>query len=402
MARKVILHVGAPKTGTSFVQDLLFTQQDLLRERGILYAADRFDAHFLAALDLMQLPWGGIEREAVGAWDRLAAEVRAWPDTAIISHEILATASRAQVARALESVSGEGTEVHVVLSARDLVRQIPAEWQENIKHRRVTPYAEFLDDLRAADRKAEIASWFWGVQEVPDVLDRWGSTLPRDHVHLVTVPPAGSPHALLWERFAGAIGLDPNEFALDDTRTNASLGVAEAAVLRRLNEEIVDVVPPHNYRPLVRESLVHQNLSRERRSARLSVPDDVWAWASELSRTWVAELALRGYDVVGSLDDLVPGPALPFVDPDAPDPDEFGQAALAALAAMTVEAARLRDHEGTLHQQIADLHRELDQAYLTPTYRVRKAVVARAGSSRVLAALLSGYRRLRGRNSRST
>ena len=31
---RVILHVGSPKTGTSFVQDTLFENRDLLRERG--------------------------------------------------------------------------------------------------------------------------------------------------------------------------------------------------------------------------------------------------------------------------------------------------------------------------------------------------------------------------------
>ena len=34
----------------------------------------------------------------------------------------------------------DGAEVHIVYSARDLVRQIPAEWQENVKHRRAKPY----------------------------------------------------------------------------------------------------------------------------------------------------------------------------------------------------------------------------------------------------------------------
>src|SRR3954453_16009400 len=141
MTRKVILHVGTPKTGTTYLQDVLFKNKRLLGEHGILYAADRFDAHFLAALDLMRLPWGGLEREAVGAWERLAAEVRGWHgDTAIISHEILAAASRSQVGRALESLGHRprtpgGLEVHLVLSVRDLVRQIPAEWQENVKHR---------------------------------------------------------------------------------------------------------------------------------------------------------------------------------------------------------------------------------------------------------------------------
>ncbi|HEX8779738.1 MAG TPA: hypothetical protein VF728_01030, partial [Nocardioides sp.] len=124
--RRVLVHVGTPKTGTSYLQDVLFRNRDLLREHGILYPADRFDAHFLAALDLMQLPWGGLETEAAGAWDRLAEQVRRWDGTAVISHEILATASRTQVARALESLGHPDTEVHVVLSVRDLVRQIPA------------------------------------------------------------------------------------------------------------------------------------------------------------------------------------------------------------------------------------------------------------------------------------
>jgi hypothetical protein len=399
----VIVHVGAPKTGTSFVQDLLFGSRDRLAALGIGYPADRFDAHFLAALDLMQLTWGGLEREAVGAWDRLVAQVRAWPDTAIVSHEILATASRAHVARALESLSTGDTEIHVVLTARDLVRQIPAEWQENVKHRRVVKYADFLAHLQDPSRQRGVASWFWGVQEVPDILDRWGSTLPRERVHLVTVPPAGSSPQLLWQRFSRVLGLDPREFVLeDDVRTNASLGVAEAAVVRRLNEQVDGVVPNHHYRAIVREALVHQNLSRDRRSARLSVPPDVWTWAVDLSRTWVTELALRGYDVVGDLDDLLPTAPLPYADPDHPDLEEFADAAVRALTAVTVEAARLRDREVELQHDIEDLIDKLDAAHSTPIYKLKERLVARASTSRLTASGLALYRRLRGRSSRST
>jgi len=402
MARRVIVHVGAPKTGTSFVQDLLFGARDRLTEQGICYPADRFDAHFLAALDLMQLSWGGLEREAVGAWDRLAAQVRACPDTAIVSHEILATASRAQVARALASLDDGGTEIHVVLSARDLVRQIPAEWQENVKHRRTTSYADFLAHLQDPSRQQGVAAWFWGVQEVPDILDRWGSTLPRERVHLVTVPPAGAPRDLLWQRFSRVLGLDPAEFPLDDVRTNPSLGVAEVAVVRRLNEQVNEVVPNHHYRAIVREALVHQSLSADRRSARLSVPPDVWEWAAQLSRQWVTELALRGYDVVGDLDDLLPAEALPWVDPDAPAIEEFADAAVRALTALTVEAARLRDREVELQRDIEELIEKLDRAHSTPIYKAKERLVARAGTSTVAARGLAVYRRLRGRNSRST
>src|SRR4029079_7787139 len=107
--------------------------------------------------------------------------------TAIISHEILATASRAQVAQALASVGHPNVEVHVVLSVRDLVRQIPAEWQENIKHRAELSYGRFLKAIQNPQRQGRIANWFWGVQEIPDILNRWGHDLPPDRVHLVTV-----------------------------------------------------------------------------------------------------------------------------------------------------------------------------------------------------------------------
>ncbi len=407
MTRRVLLHVGAPKTGTSFVQDILFNNREALRERDILYAADRHDAHFLAALDLMELPWGGLEREAVGAWSRLASEVRAWPGTAIISHEILGTASRVQVARALESL-GPAADVHIVFSARDLVRQIPAEWQENVKHRRTKQYAEFLDGLRDEQRSSEVAQWFWGVQEVPDVLDRWAESIPRERVHLVTVPPPGSSPTLLWERFAGLFGIDPAEFS-PSARANASLGVPESAMIRRLNERLNDVLPNHHYRRFVRETLVHQNLSGRPGSPRLSLPDDAYRWASDLGRSWVSELALRGYDVVGDLDDLVPGPLdrgeqgpQPFVDPDTCDERLVAEAAIDGLAIMTLESARLRDAEIELHGVIEDLTQQLDKLRSTRIYRAKERLVAMSETNALARAGLSVYRRLRGRNSRST
>ena len=116
----------------------------------------------------MRLPWGGLETEAVGAWDALGRRVRESDGTAIISHEILATASRAQIRRALESLGhGDGTEVHVVLSVRDLVRQIPAEWQENVKHRARAQLRAFLDQIRDPERGAGSAAGSGGSRRSP-------------------------------------------------------------------------------------------------------------------------------------------------------------------------------------------------------------------------------------------
>ncbi len=401
--KRVLLHVGTPKTGTSYLQDVLFRNNDQLAKQGILYPAERFDGQFLAALDLMRLPWGGLETEAVGAWDALAAQVRDWPGTAIVSHEILATASRTQIRRALESLGHPQREVHVVLSVRDLVRQIPAEWQENVKHRRTVRYGSFLDQIRDPERAGRLATWFWGVQEVPDILDRWGAEIDPSRVHLVTVPRPGAPSTLLWERFAAAFGLDQVELDLHAERANPSLGVPETALVRRVNKAANDLVEPADYRPLVRELLAHQTLSQRIGSPRLSVPPDVWAWADELSRAWVEELRRRGYDVVGDLDELVPAPvSAPYVDPDRPAEDQVADAGVDAITALLVEGARLRSVEEELRGELDEAYRALERSYLRPTYRAREKLVRSAQQKGWGRRLLAAYRRaVRGSSSRS-
>lgn len=400
MAERVLLHVGTPKTGTSAVQHALFGHREELARQGVLYPGERFDAHFLAALDLMQLPWGGLEAEARGAWDRLAAEVRSWSGTAIVSHEILGRASRQQAARALASFGT--TQLDLIISTRDLARQVPAEWQENLKHRRILSYSRFLAALRDPARSAEIAQWFWSVQELPDILDRWSAGLAPERVHVLTVPPAGAAEDVLAARFAAAFGLDPALLTGRD-RANASLGVAESALLRALNERLEVVLPNHHYRQFVREELVHRNLGTRRESARLTLPADAHAWARELATAWVADLRRRGCHVVGDLDELVPTTEPPpFVDPDHADASEVVQAALRALTGSILENARLRDVEIHLHGDITDLMGQLDAAHSTRAYRLKQRLVRAADDSVLARTGLAAYRRLRGSSSRST
>ncbi len=431
MTKRVILHVGTPKTGTSYLQDVLYRNRRTLAGHGILYAADRFDAQFLAALDLMRLPWGGLEREAIGAWDRLAEQVRGWSgETAIISHEILAAASRSQVGRALTSLghevghdlghepgpepgpepghvlghkrNGRGVEVHLVLSVRDLVRQIPAEWQENVKHRSAMSYARFLSRITDPSRNSRIASWFWSVQEIPEILDRWGADLPPERIHVVTVPSPGGAPDLLWKRFSQAFGLEGIDLELGDERVNPSLGAPETALIRRINRSANRVLEPSDYRPLVRELLAHQTLSSRVLSPRLALPPEQVPWVQEREAAFVAEIERRGYDVVGDLHDLRGNPTLhPYVDPDRPRERDVAGAAVDAIKALLLENARLRAEEARLRTELDETEAALRRSYLRPSYRMREKAVKGLARNRTGRGLLGLYRLARGRSSRS-
>ena len=133
-----------------------------------------------AALDLLGQDWGGVPGHAEGNWDALVKRVRRKSGTVIVSHEILAPARPEHVARAMADL--EGCEVHVVYSARDLARAIPAAWQESIKQGRKWSYRKFVRKIRRGK------PWFFRALDLPTVLATWGSGLPPERVHVVTVP----------------------------------------------------------------------------------------------------------------------------------------------------------------------------------------------------------------------
>src|SRR5579875_3045077 len=234
MGDTVYVHVGGPKTGTTYLQQLLFRNRDRLRESGMLYWGDAVRSHFWAAQDLRRVKFNGYKDPHVaGAWKRMVADIERWPGPAIIDHELFAAASRAQINRAFDDL--RFAEIHLVWTARDLARLLPAAWQERVKNRGTLTFHDFLKKVRAAVNRTPPHP-FWRFHDTPEVLARWGRGLPADRVHLITVPPPDAPQDLLWRRFAGVLGLDPDAYDLEVARSNRSLGAAEAGVLRHLNE----------------------------------------------------------------------------------------------------------------------------------------------------------------------
>jgi hypothetical protein len=355
VSRIVYLHIGAPKTGTTYVQDRLTVNARTLARHGVhvpttsLLVSPAL-AHFRGALDLLGQDWGGPPGHAEGSWDALMRKVRRRSGTVVISHEILAPARPEHVARAMRDLAG--SEVHVVYTARDLARQVPAAWQESVKQGRKWSYASFL---RRFERGK---TWFHRALDLPQVLDTWGAGLPPERVHVVTVPPKRlrDQHGdLLWQRMCGVLGVDPAWAPVESDRANPSLGIAETQVVRQLNRRVARVVRRETrYDTLVRDMLAQGELAK-RDSAAVRLPPDRFDWVEEQSDRWIEWLRGSGVDVVGDVEELRPvrPPAdQRWRDPDRVRPRRQLEAALDALAAMTTEAARRPDPERQLVSRV--------------------------------------------------
>lgn len=337
--RRVYLHIGAPKTGTTYVQSRLSLNRRELAAHGVhLPTGNRLVTpeswHFKAALDLLGQDWGGSPGHAEGAWPRLVHAIGKLEGHVIVSHEIFGAAKQRHVDRAVREL-GHDAELHVVYSARDLGRQVPAAWQETVKQGRKWGYRKFLDKTVAGE------SWFARSFDLPAVLDAWTSTLPPEQVHVVTVPQTRGPE--LWERYCRAFGIDPAWAPRDSERANESLGIPETMVLLALNRRMTRSqrrsVP---YDLLIREMLGHQSLVA-RGSTPVRLPPDLYDWADEQAARWSDWVREHAVDLVGDLDDLTPrrpAPGEPWHNPAKSRPKARLAAAMDALEAMTDEAAR--------------------------------------------------------------
>jgi hypothetical protein len=353
MRPRVFLHVGTPKTGTTYLQDVLWRNRRELRRRGVHYPGRHHDAHFLAAMDLQ-----GATAEEVGvaslpgAWDRLVDQVSSARGTVVVSHELFSAMGSDRIERARDALGGG--ELHVVCTARDLGRQLPAVWQENLKNRHTLGFAEFLDSVRNSAEGHWLGELFWRMQDVPDVLRRWAGTLPPQRVHVVTVPPAGSAPRLLWQRFATVLGVRSDDLDDASAEPNHSLGLAEAQLLRRLNLALPRDLSWELYELTVREQVIDVLARRSGGTRRATLPPDQLPWVTEQAKRMVADLAEAEYQVVGDLDDL-----LPTAVPPGPDPDAVSDAELLDVA---LEAA------GDLVRRYG---RRITQAQRTPLRRIR-------------------------------
>ncbi|MBO9522525.1 MAG: hypothetical protein J7518_13380 [Nocardioidaceae bacterium] len=303
--RRVFIHAGLPKTGTSYLQSVLWNSKVELLAQDVSMQPVRRRDHLRVVLKVRNM-----FKEFDNDWVRACMErlqrglENTTASTVIFSHESLAPA-RPEHARELVDAFA-GFEPHLVLTVRDPAKQIPSAWQQRMQGRETYTYEEFLDAVFA---RTALASDFWWNQDVEDVLARWSKVIPPEHIHVITCPPSGAERRLLLSRFCSVVGLDPATLHDADATSNISLGQPQAELLRRVNVALGDRFPDlrSRYWQLAQVYLAGRILRPQAgRPARLPVGRR--AEVEALCEEWIRYIEERGFDVVGDLDELRPRP----------------------------------------------------------------------------------------------
>jgi hypothetical protein len=338
---RAVIHVGAPKTGSTYLQHVMWSNRDSLLSGGVDMLGENQAQHYRAGTDLRDIPFDpddpGVDWS--GAWDRMARRAaNSSAPVVVVSDEHLAAVTPEQAHRAVASLSPR--EVHVVYVTRDLPGLLPSEWQEFVKHGSTLDFETWV--RRVFDEPAKKPGrWFWSVQNPADVVRRWSSSVPAENVHVIAMPLPGSPPDQLWELFATTLDVEPSLATETRAAANPSLGHTATELLRRVNAIIPDDFPQWHRTGLVRNVLANKVLNPLGGGDRPPLPDDLSDKVLNRARVIRHDLEGLGADIVGSL------PAVPDrLDhhvAEAPTDADLTSMAVQALAGLVVHLAGVRD-----------------------------------------------------------
>ena len=302
-APTIVLHIGAMKTGTSYLQSVLEQDKDLLAQRGIFWPGTSWKDQRLAVQDLLA---SGRRGGSLKSWQPFADELVAHRGPmSLVSMEFLSFAPAEVVETAMKTFSP--ARVRVVLTVRDLGRAIPAQWQESMQNMHDWSYDEYLAGLMSyPEHDSKPGHHFWVRQDWAQTLRNWQPWVAPHDLVLATLPPSGGATETLWLRFCEAAGLDPDGFDLEGFE-NDSLGAISAELMHRVSTEARE----RGFRPpefqVFKRTLAKRVLAKRRRSEpAIVVPSEHRHWLENRTRQLVDEVRLVGPRVIGDLDDLLP------------------------------------------------------------------------------------------------
>lgn len=348
MTRRAYLHIGLPKTGTTYLQHVVWGNKPRLAEAGLLVPGRNHRHHLHASLDIREDP-SLVRRAGEGArpWEDLVVEANKWSGDVLVTHEFFGAAAPDQIRRAVDSLPG--FEAHVVVTARPMTALGPARWQEWVKAGGRKPVDSYppRDDYDPADE------WGWGSFDLAEVLDRWGQVVAPQRIHVLPLgPPAAGPEEL-WRRFAGVLGVDPSCCTVADVPANPRLGVVEVELLRRVNRQLTAFRSAADRGTWIRGYLAEGG-ALPQRGEPFRVGTAKHQELVERGERAVAMLSGGDYDLVGELAALEPGAPSAARHPSEVTDAEMLESASSVIAHMLGDVRSLTEERGSLQRRVRE------------------------------------------------
>ncbi len=304
--KKLIIHPGFHKTGTTALQQALSEVRDELSANGFNYPKIAGNAHHRAAWSVIEKTWGWKKRGgrlmAPIEWQKLDRKLRSGKNTAVISSEFFSQASKEQ----LDNLAGKvkGAEVEVIFTWRPLPFMLASSYQQYLKYGLKLSYSEWLDSIFESSGKAKFTPSFWLRNLHGDVVSRWAEVFGADNISLIAVDE--SDPNFLYNSFSNLAGT-PAGIIREPVHKemNRSLTFNEASLLLEINRNYPKDLDWDSYEIFIRKGNIKALTGSEvyeTSDEKIYTPEWAIAKAAEINLKSVEQIKSLGVKIIGDID----------------------------------------------------------------------------------------------------
>ena len=225
----LLLHVGPPKTASTFVQGAFHAARPALREQGVRYAGSR--RHSKRALHAVRnVPWNGGAPPPIKAWQALVHDTHD-PDAkrVVLSSEELAKAGAEVIRRVVDDLGPD--RVYVGMTLRPLIRVLPSTWQQRVQAGLRTPFEAWLEEILHEPDCDPTSIMYWHRHD--RLIARWAQVVGPDRIRTIVLD--GSDQGQVLRVFEALVGLRTGTLRAHRDMANRSFTWPEAEAVRSLN-----------------------------------------------------------------------------------------------------------------------------------------------------------------------
>ncbi len=351
MTRRVVIHIGPPKTGSTTLQDALRDNRDDLKRAGIRYAGSGTQSSAAAMWATRRKDRTTGRQVPASAWKQLLKEINdSIESTVVVSSEWFAAATSAQI----RTISQElpGAEYQIVIALRSLDRILPSRWRQNVIEGATYSFTEWLE-LIFSPNTNPYGTRFWHQHRHDELVQRWGEVFGQRAITAICVDDA-DPDRLL-RHMESLIGAEEGALGTRRHVRNVSLDGVTVEGIRRFNvlAEEHGVPPELRYLAVTRGAVpqIEQHVQSDGSTAGRVPAQYADRCVAESTRI-VEGLRASGATILGTLDALiVDRNRFEQVSQSASKDDErrsniLAHALYGQLRALGLISLKATDHEG--------------------------------------------------------
>ena len=304
--KKLIIHPGFHKTGTTALQQALSEVRQDLRDNDFFYPYTAGKAHHRAAWAVIEKTWGWKKRGGrlikPSEWDKLERKIMRSNSTSIISSEFFSEVDSNQLANLANRL--RDFDVQIIFTWRPLPFMLASSYQQYLKYGVKASYEKWLTSVFENPGESKLTPSFWKRNLHGDVITAWCGAFGSENISLICVDESNPK--FLYESFAQASGL-PVGLLKEPVHNelNRSLTFAEATLLLEINKNYPKDRDWDSYEIFIRKGNIRAltgSESTDPSDEKFMTPEWAITAASEINAKNVAKIKSLGINIVGDLD----------------------------------------------------------------------------------------------------